>query len=126
MCSSDLILAGIIQLYYLRLGIFFGCLGIFSRLIPLQALISSVPELTKRGSFNAVNSAVQQTAGGVASVVAGHIVSVDAAGRILDLPLVGYVVVGSTLVSAVLVWRIQLSVRQRLQLATTPTSASAL
>jgi ABC-type transport system involved in multi-copper enzyme maturation permease subunit len=27
------ILAGIIQLYYLRLGVFFGCLGIFSRLI---------------------------------------------------------------------------------------------
>jgi ABC-type transport system involved in multi-copper enzyme maturation permease subunit len=27
------ILAGIVQLYYLRLGVFFGCLGIFSRLI---------------------------------------------------------------------------------------------
>ena len=27
------ILAGIIQFYYVRLGIFFGCLGIFSRLI---------------------------------------------------------------------------------------------
>jgi ABC-type transport system involved in multi-copper enzyme maturation permease subunit len=27
------VLAGIVQLYYLRLGIFFGCLGIFSRLI---------------------------------------------------------------------------------------------
>lgn len=27
------ILAGIIQLYYIRLGLFFGCLGIFSRLI---------------------------------------------------------------------------------------------
>jgi hypothetical protein len=27
------ILAGIIQFYYIRLGIFFGCLGIFSRLI---------------------------------------------------------------------------------------------
>jgi ABC-type transport system involved in multi-copper enzyme maturation permease subunit len=27
------ILAGIIQLYYIRLGVFFGCLGIFSRLI---------------------------------------------------------------------------------------------
>lgn len=27
------VLAGIFQLYYLRLGIFFGCLGIFSRLI---------------------------------------------------------------------------------------------
>ena len=27
------VLAGIVQLYYVRLGIFFGCLGIFSRLI---------------------------------------------------------------------------------------------
>jgi ABC-type transport system involved in multi-copper enzyme maturation permease subunit len=27
------VLAGIIQLYYLRLGVFFGCLGIFTRLI---------------------------------------------------------------------------------------------
>lgn len=27
------VLAGVVQLYYLRLGIFFGCLGIFSRLI---------------------------------------------------------------------------------------------
>src|SRR5580692_8741942 len=27
------VLAGIIQLYYIRLGVFFGCLGIFTRLI---------------------------------------------------------------------------------------------
>jgi hypothetical protein len=27
------ILAGIVQFYYIRLGVFFGCLGIFSRLI---------------------------------------------------------------------------------------------
>jgi ABC-type transport system involved in multi-copper enzyme maturation permease subunit len=27
------VLAGIVQLYYIRLGVFFGCLGIFSRLI---------------------------------------------------------------------------------------------
>jgi ABC-type transport system involved in multi-copper enzyme maturation permease subunit len=34
MMSEDTnVLAGIIQLYYLRLAIFFGCLGIFSRLI---------------------------------------------------------------------------------------------
>jgi ABC-type transport system involved in multi-copper enzyme maturation permease subunit len=31
--GDTLILAGIIQFYYVRLGIFFGCLGIFSRLI---------------------------------------------------------------------------------------------
>jgi ABC-type transport system involved in multi-copper enzyme maturation permease subunit len=33
MSQDTAILAGIIQLYYIRLGIFFGCLGIFSRLI---------------------------------------------------------------------------------------------
>src|ERR1035438_2059175 len=33
MSEDTNILAGIIQLYYIRLGVFFGCLGIFSRLI---------------------------------------------------------------------------------------------
>jgi ABC-type transport system involved in multi-copper enzyme maturation permease subunit len=33
MTDDTNVLAGIIQLYYIRLGIFFGCLGIFSRLI---------------------------------------------------------------------------------------------
>jgi len=31
--DSTQVLAGIVQFYYVRLGIFFGCLGIFSRLI---------------------------------------------------------------------------------------------
>lgn len=33
MSDDTNVLAGIIQLYYIRLGVFFGCLGIFSRLI---------------------------------------------------------------------------------------------
>jgi len=33
MSDDTVILAGVMQLYYVRLGIFFGCLGIFSRLI---------------------------------------------------------------------------------------------
>jgi ABC-type transport system involved in multi-copper enzyme maturation permease subunit len=31
--DDTVILAGIVQLYYIRLGVFFGCLGIFTRLI---------------------------------------------------------------------------------------------
>ena len=31
--EDTLVLAGIVQFYYIRLGVFFGCLGIFSRLI---------------------------------------------------------------------------------------------
>ncbi|HMG87191.1 MAG TPA: hypothetical protein VK574_15780 [Terracidiphilus sp.] len=33
MSDDSAVLAGVVQLYYVRLGIFFGCLGIFSRLI---------------------------------------------------------------------------------------------
>ncbi len=33
MAEDTTVLAGIVQFYYIRLGIFFGCLGIFSRLI---------------------------------------------------------------------------------------------
>jgi ABC-type transport system involved in multi-copper enzyme maturation permease subunit len=33
MTEDSMVLAGIVQFYYIRLGIFFGCLGIFSRLI---------------------------------------------------------------------------------------------
>ena len=33
MSDDTAVLAGVVQLYYVRLGIFFGCLGIFSRLI---------------------------------------------------------------------------------------------
>src|SRR5207253_3329684 len=33
MSEDTEVLAGVMQIYYVRLGIFFGCLGIFSRLI---------------------------------------------------------------------------------------------
>jgi hypothetical protein len=57
-------------------------LGIFSRMIPFQALMSQVPAQTQRGSFNAINASISQLAGGVASLVAGHIVTQGADGKI--------------------------------------------
>lgn len=36
------VLAGVVQLYYLRLGVFFGCLGIFSRLIRGEMIERSI------------------------------------------------------------------------------------
>ena len=81
--------------------------GIFSRMIPFQALASQIPEPTKRGAFNAISSSIQQVSGGLASVVAGHIVTQGADGSIQHFPEVGYVVVGTTLVGIALVWNIQ-------------------
>ena len=80
--------------------------GIFSRMIPFQAMSSQVPEPTKRGAYNAISSSIQQVAGGVASVVAGHIVTSAPDGRIEHFPQVGYVVVGTTLLAIWMVSRI--------------------
>jgi len=83
--------------------------GIFSRMIPFQALVSSVPAVTQRGSFNAVSASVQQLSGGLASVVAGHIVTLGVDGKLQHFDLVGYVVVATSLVAFALLWRLQRS-----------------
>jgi len=82
-------------------------IGIFSRMIPFQALMSQVPAPTQRGSFNAINASISQLAGGLASLVAGHIVQQGADGRIHHYNIAGFVVVGTSLLACVLLWRIQ-------------------
>ena len=81
--------------------------GIFSRMIPFQALVSSVPSSTQRGAFNAISASIQQLSGGLASVVAGHIVTLGADGKLQHFDVVGYVVVASSLVTFALLWRLQ-------------------
>jgi predicted MFS family arabinose efflux permease len=88
-------------------------LGIFSRMIPFQALVSSVPAANQRGSFNAVSASIQQLSGGLASVVAGHIVSFGADGKLQNFDVVGYVIVGTSLICLLLVWHLDRSIRVR-------------
>ena len=82
-------------------------IGIFSRMIPFQALMTQVPAQTQRGSFNAINASISQLAGGVASLVAGHIVQQGPDGHIHHYDVAGYVVVVTSLLACVLLWRIQ-------------------
>ena len=81
--------------------------GIFSRVIPAQALMSSVPTPSQRGAFSAISASVQQLSGGLASVVAGHIVVVGSDQKLRHFDTVGFVVVASTLTSLLLLWRLQ-------------------
>ncbi|MDR3427473.1 MFS transporter [Silvimonas sp.] len=81
--------------------------GIFSRMIPFQALMSSVPAVTQRGSFNAISASIQQLSGGIASVVAGHIVTLGVTGKLEHFEVVGYVVVGTSMVAFALLWLLQ-------------------
>lgn len=81
--------------------------GIFSRMVPWQATVSGVPSSELRGVFSAVNAALQQFAGGVASVLAGNLVHVDTDGKLQGFPLAGYVVIATTFVAALLMRQIR-------------------
>jgi predicted MFS family arabinose efflux permease len=83
--------------------------GIFSRIIPFQALVSAVPSMNQRGSFNAINASIQQLSGGIASVLAGQIVALGADGKLEHFASIGYVVVGTSLTALALLWRMQRS-----------------
>jgi predicted MFS family arabinose efflux permease len=78
--------------------------AVMSRFIPSQALISGVPDMKDRGAFMAVNSSVQQLAGGIASVVGGWLIGQDAAGRLLHYDVLGYVTIGAFIVCIVLMY----------------------
>ena len=87
-------------------------IGIFSRMIPSQALMSAIPEITKRGSFNAVSSSVQQFSGGIASVLAGLVIAQSPGGGLQHFDRLGYIVIGTTLLSLALMYFIQKAVAE--------------
>ncbi len=81
--------------------------AIFSRMIPSQALMSAIPAPAERGAFMSVSSSVQQISGGVASVLAGLIVSEAPDGRLLHFGELGYVVAGASLITLFMMNRIR-------------------
>jgi predicted MFS family arabinose efflux permease len=88
--------------------------GIFSRMIPAQALFSAVPEPTKRGSFNAIMASLQQLSGGIASVFAGLIIVQNSSGQLQHFDWMGYIVMASALLSLALIYIIHRAVPERL------------
>jgi predicted MFS family arabinose efflux permease len=80
--------------------------GIFSRMIPAQALISAIPEPAKRGAFNAVSASLQQFAGGVSAAVAGWLIVQRPNGSLAHFDWLGYVVMAITLVTFALMYRV--------------------
>ncbi len=97
--------------------------GISSRMIPSQALMSAIPSPETRGSFMSVNSSVQQFSGGVASVLAGLIVAEGPGGVILHFERVGYVVAGASIVTLFMMNRIRRMVPEGRPAAATPARA---
>lgn len=79
-------------------------LGVSSRMISSSALMTAIPEPQDRGAFMSINASVQQIAGGISSAIAGLIVVQTKAGPLEHYNRLGYVVVGTLTVTAILMY----------------------
>jgi predicted MFS family arabinose efflux permease len=84
--------------------------GIFSRMIPSQALISAIPVSSQRGSFSAVSASLQQLSGGLGSVLAAAIIAQNADGSLRHFDTLGYIVVATSILSLIAMYFVQKSV----------------
>jgi predicted MFS family arabinose efflux permease len=87
--------------------------GIFSRIIPSQALLSAIPEVTKRGAFNAISASLQQFSGGIASLLAGVVIVQEPSGHLLHFGWLGDIVMGAAMTSVVLMYFVHRKVPER-------------
>jgi len=88
-------------------SVFFILAG--GRMIPAQAMISSLAPPQQRGSFMSVMSSVQQLTMATGSYIASLIVHKNEAGQLINYSLVGYIAMFSSLISMYLAWGIKTS-----------------
>lgn len=91
--------------------------GIFSRMIPSQAMMSAIPDPASRGAFMSISSSLQQVAGGIASVIAGVIVVQNGDGPLEHFDVLGYILVGTTAVTIFIMHRIHRTIHSTPQVA---------
>ncbi len=81
--------------------------GIMARMVPSQALTTSVPEAKDRGDFMSINSSLQQMSGGVAAMIGGKIVwQYSPSAPLMNFDLLGYVVIAVILINIYLTYRV--------------------
>ena len=78
-------------------------LGINARMISISALATAIPAASNRGAFMAIDSSIQQLAGGLAAAVAGWVIFQDSDGRLLHYPQIGSLIAVLMVLSSVLV-----------------------
>lgn len=91
--------------------------GIMSRAIPAMALMTAVPDLHDRGAFMSINSSLQQISGGIASVFAGLVVVQISGGPLENYDMLGYCTVGTMILCAVMIYRINRFVQAKHKLS---------
>jgi len=88
-------------------------LGIFSRMVPAQALLSAVPKAGSRGAFNAINASLQQFSGGISAAIAGAVIAEGPDHMLRHFDWLGYVVIAVMLVALSLMYFLHKTVPER-------------
>ncbi|MGB8409488.1 MAG: MFS transporter, partial [Gallionella sp.] len=76
------------------------------RMIPAMAIITSAAQPRLRGTFMSLNATVQSFAMGLATTLAGFIITQNNAGQIVDYGLVGYIAIAGNVLAIMFVVRI--------------------
>jgi predicted MFS family arabinose efflux permease len=74
-------------------------MGILARMISASALMTAIPAPADRGAFMGINASTQQIAGGIAAYIAGLIVVQRPDKKLEHYDTLGYVVVGTMLLT---------------------------
>ncbi|WP_373988667.1 MFS transporter [Duganella sp. BuS-21] len=77
------------------------------RTIPMQALMTTVPDPVRRGAFLSANAAVQQVGTGFGALLGGLTLHTEAAGHITGYGLNGWIAVGLVLLAVLWVGRVR-------------------
>jgi len=125
-CTATIIMV----LIYTHLGltpisvvILVNCLlyiGVTSRMITASALISAVPQPADRGAYMSIGSSIQQISGGIAALLGGLIVTESGSGALQHYDVLGYVLVGSTMITLVMMYFISRRIAAPVTLSSVP------
>ncbi len=77
------------------------------RMVPAQALVTSVVPPSLRGGFMNLNSSLQQLSLGLASFIGSMIITKNAAGEMQHYDTIGYISIGVSLVCLAVTWKVK-------------------
>ncbi|MDD4964275.1 MAG: MFS transporter [Gallionella sp.] len=107
----------ITHLTHASLALWLVCTTVFfvlvsGRMIPAMAIVTSAAQPKLRGTFMSLNASMQQLASGLASTLAGFIITQSPTGQIVGYANVGYIAVGANLLAIWFVSRIVMHERK--------------
>lgn len=99
---------GVTPIYYVLMVSTMFFVTSNGRYVPAAAIITGTAKPENRGSFLSFNSAIQQIAIGVASLIAGIIIGENASGELTNFNVVGYIAIVFSLLCIPLARRVKI------------------